>query len=139
MIDMTDEMREAVGTRLLAVRQRAGITQSLMASSLQVSAQAYKNYEHGKRELPLTVAARVSVEFGVSLDWLVFNHWPELKASSLELLKEASAASFDMIGTKSDELVPDKFGKLVSYVYAQSLLTGMTPRKIVGSVQSIIR
>ena len=140
MNDTVDDMRKAVSTRLLAVRQKAGISQSAMASTLLISAQAYKNYEHGLRELPLSVAAMVCVEFGVSLDWLVFDQKPELKASSLELVREASTASIDLIGGCSESFSSEKFGKLVAYVFRQSLITGVRPCEIVdSSLNSIIR
>jgi hypothetical protein len=58
----------------------------------------------------------------------------------LELVREASTASIDLIGGCSESFSSEKFGKLVAYVFRQSLITGVRPCEIVdSSLNSIIR
>lgn len=130
---------ETVGLRLLAVRNKAGFSQAKMASVLLISDQAYKNYELGKRELPLNVAAKVCIEFDVSLDWLVFNERPELETRNLDLISEVSKVSYDLTRNDVNAMAADKFGNFVAYVYQQSLGTGTRPREIALSILAIFR
>ena len=56
---------------LLELRKEKGITQLDVAKALDISRQAYANYEVGKREPDLTMLLKLAGFFGVSVDDLL--------------------------------------------------------------------
>lgn len=61
----------AIGTRLSMLRQREGLSQGEMAAALGVSVAAYRNYEWGNRETPISVLAKAAEMAGTTIDSLV--------------------------------------------------------------------
>lgn len=55
----------------MAVRKNVGLSQVDFAARVKTSARAYKNYELGLRDVPLSVIAAIHTEFGISFDWLI--------------------------------------------------------------------
>ena len=68
---LTEFERSIVARNLLAVRTAHRVSQAKFAAQLEISNAAYKNYESGRRDLPLAVAKRFCGLYQVSLDWLV--------------------------------------------------------------------
>ena len=56
---------------LLDLRKEKGITQMDVAKALDISRQAYANYDVGKREPDLTMLLKLADYFGVSVDYLL--------------------------------------------------------------------
>jgi transcriptional regulator with XRE-family HTH domain len=56
---------------LLELRKEKGITQMDVAKVLDISRQAYANYEIGKREPDLATLLKLADFFGVSVDYLL--------------------------------------------------------------------
>lgn len=61
----------AAGERLAEVRRLAQMSQDEMARALGASVSGYRNYERGKRELPASLATKVSRLFAVDIVWLL--------------------------------------------------------------------
>jgi len=61
----------AVGTRLGLLRQSKNLSQGDMAKALSVSVAAYRNYEWGNREAPVSVLAKAASMSGATIDSLV--------------------------------------------------------------------
>jgi len=63
-----------VGNRLRYLRESLNYTQEEFAKKLQISSSSLKRYEGSNqseaRELPLELALKIAVEYGISLDWL---------------------------------------------------------------------
>lgn len=57
--------------RLFAVRKQTGLSQESFAQRIGVSPRAYKNYELGLREVPLSVISGIHNEFSIELNWLI--------------------------------------------------------------------
>ena len=57
--------------RLKILRESLGLTQSELARPLQISGAAISIIESGKRQLSERLAHSLSVEYGVSEDWLL--------------------------------------------------------------------
>lgn len=61
----------AIGTRLSLLRQGKNFSQGDMANALGVSVAAYRNYEWGNREAPVSVLAKAAEMAGTTIDSLV--------------------------------------------------------------------
>lgn len=68
---MTQELFSLLAGRLLAVRKESGLSQADFAARVGTSTRAYKNYELGLRDVPLSVIVAINIEFGVEFDWLI--------------------------------------------------------------------
>ena len=75
--DREDE-REAVAARVRRVRELSGMNKKDFAASLDMSPQAYGDYENGKRDLPLTVAKRLRRVHSVPLEFIYFGKRADL-------------------------------------------------------------
>lgn len=62
--------RNSLGSRLVDLRERRNLKQKDVATDLQLSAQAYSQYEHDKRTPDLVTAARLAHYYNVSLEYL---------------------------------------------------------------------
>lgn len=60
-----------LGARVAALRKAAGLSQSQLASQLNISSSAVGMYEQNRREPPLQIVAALAEFFGVSTDYLV--------------------------------------------------------------------
>jgi len=56
--------------RLRDLREDHDMTQDQLVSLLQMHKTTYTNYEQGKRELPFSLAIRLSKLYNVSLDYI---------------------------------------------------------------------
>lgn len=69
-----DKYMTVVGNRLRYLRELLNLTQEEFAKKLQISSSSLKRYEGSNqseaRELPLDLALKIAVEYGISLDWL---------------------------------------------------------------------
>ncbi|WP_372988806.1 helix-turn-helix domain-containing protein [Sulfitobacter sp.] len=68
---MTALDNTAVGARLGMLRQSKSLSQGDMAKALNVSVAAYRNYEWGNRETPVSVLIKAAEMSGTTLDSLV--------------------------------------------------------------------
>ena len=59
-----------VGDRLRAVREALELSQSDVARAIDVRANTYNQWEHGKRLIDPLVASRLCDQFGVTMDWI---------------------------------------------------------------------
>lgn len=75
----------AVGARLSMLRQNKGLSQGDMAKALDVSVAAYRNYEWGNRETPVSVLVKAADMAGTTLDSLVLG---EIGLSSEVIAKQ---------------------------------------------------
>lgn len=56
--------------RLRDLREDNDLTQNQLVQDLQIHKTTYTNYEQGKREIPLSLAIRLSKYYNVSLDYI---------------------------------------------------------------------
>ena len=57
-------------TRLKDLREDKDLTQNQIAKTLNISQQAYSNYENEKRELPYNLMIKIALFYNVSLDYI---------------------------------------------------------------------
>jgi transcriptional regulator with XRE-family HTH domain len=69
---MEPDSNEAVGKRIIALRERAKLEQQQLAVQLHVTKSTLNGYERGKRTLTTESAKRLRRRFGVTVDWLFF-------------------------------------------------------------------
>ncbi len=65
------EEYESFGDRLVELRNRHGITQSVLAEVLKLPQSTLANYETGTRKVPLSVIKKIVLYFNVSADYLI--------------------------------------------------------------------
>lgn len=63
-------MSEGFLERLKRLRKAQKLSQERLAEAIGISYSAYRRYESGERDMPLTVAVRLADLFQVSLDEL---------------------------------------------------------------------
>ena len=63
-------MSEGFPERLKRLRKARKFSQERLAEAIGISYSAYRRYESGERDMPLTVAVRLADLFQVSLDEL---------------------------------------------------------------------
>ncbi len=61
----------SLGNRIAQLRKRTGLNQVDFAQRLGVSQSAFKNYERGASEPPVSLITRLCSDFNASADWLV--------------------------------------------------------------------
>ena len=62
--------RNSLGSRLVDLRERRDLKQKDVAQALQISSQAYSQYEHDRRTPDLLTAARLAKFFDVTIEYL---------------------------------------------------------------------
>ena len=72
MLEDQGDAREAVCARLTRIRELSGLNKKDFASKLDMSAQAWGEYENGKRDLPLSVAKKLRKAYSVPLEFTYF-------------------------------------------------------------------
>lgn len=63
--------------RLLAIRKTFKLTPSQMAGRLRITPSTYYKAERGENLFGIVTLKRLTLEFGISIDWLVYNHGPQ--------------------------------------------------------------
>ena len=63
--------RNTIGSRLVDLRERLNLKVKDVADLLQLTSQAYSQYEHDRREPDLKTTYRLAQFFGVSMEYLV--------------------------------------------------------------------
>ena len=82
---MEPDSDEAVGRRIIALREKVGIQQQVLAKQIHVAKSTLNGYEKGDRPLTMESARRIRRRFGVTLDWLLFG---DMQATGRSLMLE---------------------------------------------------
>jgi DNA-binding XRE family transcriptional regulator len=82
---MEPDSDEAIGRRIKALRERAGLQQQQLAQQLHITKSTLNAYENGKRTLTTESAKRLRRRFGVTVDWLFFG---DMQVTGRDLMLE---------------------------------------------------
>ncbi|WP_226628397.1 helix-turn-helix domain-containing protein [Alloyangia pacifica] len=86
--DVWQAMRkEAVGHRLALLRRAIGKTPSEMADSLGIERTYWSRFEKGRQGLSDSVAALLTVRYGVTLDFIMLGKWDKLPLDLAEKMR----------------------------------------------------
>lgn len=124
----------AIGGRMLETRKDHDLPQSKVAALLHISDRGYKNYETGKREIPLSVALAFCERFDVSLSWLVTGDdclRPEDVGATIDALV---SEIFTESSKRGLELTPAQAGKIGAYIFKTCHTNRTSPSKEAGAV-----
>lgn len=69
---MEPDSDEAVGRRIIALREKAKLQQQQLAKQLHMAKSTLNGYESGDRPLTMESLRRIRRRFGVTTDWLLF-------------------------------------------------------------------
>lgn len=78
-----------IGKRLAEVRTELGLSQKEFAAALGTSIASYQKYEYGERELPISIAGRLYVEYKINPAWVL--QGPDAGPQKVLSLDEQSA------------------------------------------------
>lgn len=81
------------GNTLLALREKAGMTQPELAEKIHVEPNSVHRYEKGERQMSLHTAYEASVAFGVPMESLIPDSYKENKQEAKKPPKQAEKAS----------------------------------------------
>lgn len=101
MEGMEPDSDEAVGKRIIALRERTGLQQQQLAKQLHMAKSTLNGYEKGDRPLTVESIRRLRRRFGVTVDWLLFG---DMQVTGRNLMLE--------IGPEPDAEVPKKVRNL---------------------------
>lgn len=82
------------GLRLKQLRNSHSLTQSQLASKIDMSRQAYVNYELGRCMPPAEIIAKLSQVFGVDLMEMLYNHTTFTFSQSQEIVASTNRDDF---------------------------------------------
>ena len=117
--------------RLYEARTNAHITQSDMASKLNMNITVYGRYERGERDIPLSLAAQVADVLNVTLDYIAYR-------SDYPLDEDSSI----MKRTLLDPIINnpnDKISYLKSCINALREEQQLTNQKIDNAIEEIMK
>jgi transcriptional regulator with XRE-family HTH domain len=97
MDGMEPDSDQAVGKRIIALRERANLQQQQLAQQLHITKSTLNGYEKGTRPLTTESAKRLRRRFGVTVDWLFFG---DMQVTGRDLMLE--------IGPEPDAPAPAK-------------------------------
>ncbi|MDG5749154.1 helix-turn-helix transcriptional regulator [Qipengyuania sp. XHP0207] len=124
----------AIGGRMLETRKDHDLPQSKVAALLHISDRGYKNYETGKREIPLSVALAFCERFGISFSWLVTGtdclHPDDVGVAVGQLVSEIFAES----SKRGLQLTPTQAGKIGAYIFKTCHTNRTSPNQEVAAV-----
>lgn len=82
---MEPDSDEAVGRRIIALRERANLQQQELAKQLHMAKSTLNGYEKGDRPLTVESIRRLRRRFGVTADWLLFG---DMQVTGRDLMLE---------------------------------------------------
>lgn len=86
--ELANAMRnESVGKRLALLRQAYDLSPSEMADMLDIERTYWSRYEKGRQGLSDSVAALLTIRFGVTLDFLMLGKWDKLPLDVAEKMR----------------------------------------------------
>lgn len=98
---MEPDSNEAVGKRIIALRERAGLQQQQLAKQIHMAKSTLNGYESGTRALTVESIRRLRRRFGVTADWLLFG---DMQVTGRDLMLE--------IGPEPDKVDDKKVRKV---------------------------
>ena len=85
MDPMEPDSDEAVGKRIIALRERAKRQQQELAEELHMAKSTLAGYELGTRPLTVVAIRKLRRRFGVTVDWLLFG---DMRVTGHDLMLE---------------------------------------------------
>jgi transcriptional regulator with XRE-family HTH domain len=82
---MEPDSNQAVGRRIVALRERAKLQQQVLAKQLHMAKSTLNGYESGERPLTVESLRRLRLRFGVTTDWLLFG---DMRVTGSDLMLE---------------------------------------------------
>jgi DNA-binding XRE family transcriptional regulator len=127
-----------IGARMATTRNQQNVSQVRAAAMLEIADKTYKNYEHEKRDLPLSIAVKFCDRFDVSLEWLVFGQTARSHDRTVTLVKETIEAIYsEALGRKSN-LSPGKAAQIGGFIYSNCVQKDTKPTQEAGPVFDLI-
>jgi DNA-binding XRE family transcriptional regulator len=128
-----------IGNRLLEIRSRLGYPQSKVAAALDIADRSYKNYEAGKRDLPLMTAISFCSTFSVDFQWLVFGQAGLSRENSQQVFEDSVIAVLTEAEQRNLILAKSKVAKACAFLAMQALAKGSDPKDDVGEILELMR
>jgi DNA-binding XRE family transcriptional regulator len=127
-----------LGMRLHEVRSRLGYPQSKVAAAIGIADRSYKNYEAGKRELPLSTAIAFCEAFRVDLQWLLLGKPSLNEGQAKQLFEDSVLAVLAESERQGKSLSHAKTAKACAFLATLCLASGAEPASKVGEVMELM-
>jgi DNA-binding XRE family transcriptional regulator len=124
--------------RLHEVRSRLGYPQSKVAAAIGIADRTYKNYEAGKRELPLLTALAFCEVFDVDLQWLLLGKPSLNEIRAKQLFEDSVLAVLTETERQGKTLAHAKTAKACAFLATLCLASGADPRSKVTDILELI-
>lgn len=114
-----------IGQRLSLFRKSLGKKQIPFAEELGVSQSAYKNYEREATDPPVSLAAKLCKDYGVSAEWLLVGRSGMTAAITDEIIERAVVVTREFITENRLSIPPEKEAKIVRFLIRRMSDTGV--------------
>ncbi|PIE13986.1 MAG: hypothetical protein CSA68_11285 [Rhodobacterales bacterium] len=105
--------------RLLTVRKQTGASQVDFATRLGVSPRAYKNYELGLRDVPLSLIESMHRELGTDLSWLILGEGASNSETAQGIIRKIVFGIRTFEDTNGNRLSKEKTATVFTYLFSQ--------------------
>jgi transcriptional regulator with XRE-family HTH domain len=131
--------RTQVSSRMRMVRKAADFTQDQAAEACDVSPRTYKDYELGRRSMPIEALAKFSKAFHIATDDLLFGQKGASKSTPQEkdLVAEIASGVLTVFGGVEEDDEKDRQIKMVCYAWQGARAKGRDFVDELGEVKSL--
>lgn len=116
---MTQHMLSLLPERLLTIRKQTGASQGDFAKRLGVSPRAYKNYELGLRDVPLSLIESMHRELGADLSWLILGDGASSSETAQEIIRKIVFGIRSFEDANGIRLSKEKTATVFTYLFSQ--------------------
>ena len=142
MAEQTESMEiflAQVSSRMRMVRKASDATQDEAAKICEVSSRTYKDYELGRRSMPIEVLAKFSKAFHVSAEELLFGQKSVAKSTPAEvdLIADVATGILSVFGEAETDDQKDRQIKMICYAWQGARAKGRDFADELNEVQSL--
>lgn len=116
---MSQHMISLLPERLLSIRKQTGASQADFAKRLGFSPRAYKNYELGLRDVPLSLVESVYRVLGTDLSWLILGDGASSSETAQEIIRKIVFGIRSFEDANGNRLTKEKTATVFTYLFSQ--------------------
>lgn len=129
----------SIAERLLSVRKGSKLTQSDFASSIDVSLSAYKSYERGERDIPLSLFGKLNKDYNTDPVWLFSGEKGLISNAEQEMLENIIVTVKRLLKENKIEIEPAKEAQLIVTLYSQFIKLGMLDEQTYNDIFKLVK
>lgn len=103
----------------MTVRKQTGASQTDFAKRLGISPRAYKNYELGLRDVPLSLIESMHRELGTDLSWLILGEGASSAETAQSIIRKVVFGIRSFEDVNGPRLSKEKTATVFTYLFSQ--------------------